>query len=87
MDEAIVEANVRPFPDGTLIVKDAVRDGESFPWLVAIARKQAGAWRWDEYTRNFEDEELRHGLAGQSICTGCHVKAAALDMIFNRYSR
>lgn len=34
---------------------------------MATARKQAGAWRWDEYTRNFADEKLRHGVASESV--------------------
>lgn len=83
----VLQANTRPFPEGTLIVKDSTREEESFPWLVAIARKQEGAWRWDEYTRNFADEDFRHVLAGESICTGCHVRARAIDWIFTRYAR
>jgi hypothetical protein len=55
--------------------------------LIAIARKQGGVWQWDEYTRNFADEDFRHILAGQSVCTGCHVKAQAADWIFTTYSR
>lgn len=87
VDEALARANTRPFPDGTLIVKESTRPGESFVWLLATARKQGGAWRWDEYTRNFGDEELRHGLAGESVCTSCHVQAQAIDWIFTRYAR
>lgn len=87
VDQATLEANTRPFGDGALIVKDSTREGESFPWLIAIARKERGTWRWDEYTRNFEDEGFRHVLAGESVCTGCHGKVAALDWIFTRYVR
>jgi len=87
VDSSVVETNARPFPDGTSIVKESTREGESFVWLIATARKEAGAWRWDEYTRNFEDEELRHGLAGQSTCTGCHQQARSADWIFTRYAR
>jgi hypothetical protein len=86
-DTSFVEANTRPFPDGTTIIKESTREGESFVWLIAIARKEDGAWRWDEYTRNFEDEELRHGLASLSTCTGCHVRARSADWIFTRYAR
>ena len=77
----------RPFPDGTLVVKQSTRAGESFPWLVATARKRAGAWQWDEYTRNFADEELVHNLAAESVCTGCHVRARDLDWIFTSFDR
>lgn len=87
ISQALLETNNRPFPEGTLIVKESTREGESFPWLIATARKQGGAWHWDEYTRNFADEDFRHGLAGESICTGCHVRAQAADWIFTRYAR
>jgi hypothetical protein len=87
VDQPLVQANTRPFPDGTLIVKESTRTGESFVWLMATARKQAGAWHWDEYTRNFADEELRHGLASESVCTGCHVQVQTTDWIFTRYAR
>jgi len=87
VDTSFIEANTRPFPDGAMIIKESRRQGESFVWLIAIARKQAGAWRWDEYTRNFEDEELRHGIAGLSTCTGCHQQARSADWIFTRYAR
>jgi hypothetical protein len=80
-------ANARPFPDGTLIVKESTREGEGFPWLIATARKQGGSWRWDEYTRNFDREVFRHILVGESVCTGCHVKAQTADWIFTSYSR
>ncbi len=82
-----VVANRRPLPEGALIVKESSRVGEDFVWLIALARKQAGSWQWDEYTRNFADEELRHGLAGRSVCTDCHVKVEARDWIFTRYAR
>jgi hypothetical protein len=82
-----LSTNARPFPDGTLIVKDSSREGEPFTWLVATARKQGGSWRWDEYTRNFADEGFRHILAPESVCTGCHVKAQADDWIFTSYTR
>jgi hypothetical protein len=85
--EAQLRANTRPFADGALIVKESTREGELFPWLIATARKQGASWRWDEYTRNFADEEFRHILAGESICTGCHAKAEAADWIFTTYTR
>lgn len=87
VDEEHLRANARPFPDGALIVKEATRDGESSPWLVAVARKEGDAWRWDEYTRNFADETFRHNLAGEDVCTGCHVAARTADWIFTAYDR
>ena len=83
----VVDATRRPFPDGALIVKESTRVGEDFVWLVALARKQGGVWQWDEYTRNFADEELRHGLAGRAVCTACHVHAEDADWIFTAYAR
>jgi len=80
-----LEANARPFPDGALIVKESTRDGESHVWLIATARKQGDSWQWDEYTRNFADEEFRHILSGESVCTGCHDDARAADWIFTTY--
>jgi hypothetical protein len=84
---ATVMANTRPFPDGTLIVKESTRAGESFPWLIATARKQAGRWQWDEYTRNFADEPFRRILVGQSVCTDCHSRAKGADWIFTTFAR
>jgi hypothetical protein len=86
VDLPLLQANKRPFPDGTLIVKESIRPPETAPWLVATARKQNGAWHWDEYTRNFPDEALRRNLAGQGICTGCHQHAREADWIFTQFS-
>lgn len=85
VDLPLLQANTRPFPDGALIVKESRHETEPFAWLIATARKQGGSWRWDEYTRNFADEEFRHILAGESVCTDCHVQARAADWIFTRY--
>jgi hypothetical protein len=86
--ESAVRDNARPFPAGTVIVKESTRRGEDFPWLVATARKGAnGAWRWDEYTRNFSDEPLRRILVPQSKCMDCHARARPADFIFTFYTR
>jgi hypothetical protein len=82
-----LQANTRPFPDGTLVVKESTGEGDAFAWLIATARKQGGSWRWEEYTRNFADETFRRNLAGESVCTGCHDKARAADWIFTSYGR
>ena len=75
----------RPFPDGTLIVKDSRREGEDFTWLVATARKANGQWSWDEYTRNFSNEDHRRLAVPESKCSDCHKKAESSDFIFTRY--
>lgn len=80
-----IKANLRPFPDGTIIVKESRREGEAFTWLVATARKELGKWRWDEYTRNFDNEGHQRLLVKQSKCTSCHDRAAAQDNIFTNY--
>ena len=61
------------------------REGEAFTWLVATARKELGKWRWDEYTRNFDNEGHQRLLVKQSKCTSCHDRAAAQDDIFTYY--
>jgi hypothetical protein len=48
VDDAFLRANTRPFPDGTVIVKNSTKENASYSWLVATARKQGGACRWDE---------------------------------------
>jgi hypothetical protein len=87
VDEAVLQANTRPFPDGTVIVKESTREGDDFVWLIATARKNKGAWQWDEYTRNFADEDFRRILAGQSVCTDCHDGAEGADWIWTTYDR
>lgn len=87
VDVTLLRANRRPFPDGTLIVKESTRPPETAPWLVATARKQNGAWQWDEYTRNFADEGFGRILAGQSVCTDCHQQVREADWIFTHFSR
>ena len=88
VDRSVVEANLRPFPEGTVIVKESTRPGESTPLVGGhrtASRTAAGAR--DEYTRNFSDESLRRNLAGQSICTDCHQRARALDSNITRFAR
>ncbi|MDX2023719.1 MAG: hypothetical protein SF187_26005 [Deltaproteobacteria bacterium] len=85
VDLPVLLANTRPFPDGTIIVKESRRPGVAYTWLVATARKQEGRWRWDEYTRNFDNEGHERVPVPQSKCMDCHAKAAAQDFIFTTY--
>jgi hypothetical protein len=71
----------RPFPDGTIIVKESIKDGQGYAWLVATARKIDGHWSWNEYTRNFEHERFVSILAGEQVCIDCHKKWEADDWI------
>lgn len=82
-----VAKDVRPFPDGAMVVKDSQREGEDFKWLIATARKQNGRWSWDEYTRNFSNEEMLGLLTSDSKCLSCHKRAVKDDYIFTRYDR
>lgn len=86
VDLAFLRAGTRPFPDGTLIVKESVRRGETFVWLTATARKRDGRWHWDEYTRNFSDEAFERVLVSESVCTGCHDRAKGIDWIFTQFT-
>ncbi len=76
-----------PYPDGTIVVKEAMRPGKDFIGLIAVMWKEAGTnpafgdWRFEEYTRNAADAEFRL-LAEGAVCTGCHAGAAATDFVF-----
>ena len=82
-----LKANERPFPEGAIIIKESIREDSGYPWLVATARKKAGAWKWDEYSRNFEDEDFVHILPGEQVCIDCHAKVKGGDWIYTLYSR
>ncbi len=78
-----------PYPDGTIVVKEAVRPNKNFIGLVAVMWKEAGSnpafgdWRFEEFTRNTPDAEFRLAFEG-AICTGCHSGAAATDFVFTQ---
>lgn len=78
--------NVRPFPDGAVVIKESIRKDSDFPWLVATTRKSAGRWHWEEYSRNFEDEDFVAILPSESVCIDCHRAAEAVDWIYTFYS-
>ena len=76
-----------PYPDGTIVVKEATRPGKDFIGLVAVMWKEAesnpdaGDWRFEEFLRNNPDAEFRLAFEG-GVCTGCHSRAAATDFVF-----
>ena len=76
-----------PYPDGTIVVKEATRPGKNFIGLVAVMWKEAGSnpaaadWRFEEFLRGAPDAEFRLAFEG-GICTGCHTRAAATDFVF-----
>lgn len=75
------QVDERPFPDGALIVKESIKDGQDHAWLVATARKSNGQWRWDEYTRNFASEDFARIVPSEGVCIDCHKKWQADDWI------
>lgn len=83
----LAEAGV--YPEGTTIVKEAMRPGTDFIGLIAMMRKAKGAqpdhndWIWVEYTRSGPDEDFRE-LASGSVCYSCHAQARDADYVFTR---
>ena len=75
------------FPDGTIIVKEAVRPGKDFLGLIAVMRKQQGAdpahndWRFVEFTRDDRRDRFNETASG-AICWTCHMGAAKTDYVW-----
>ena len=76
-----------PYPDGSIVVKEAYRPGKDYVGLIAIMRKKAGVdpdhndWEFIEYTRNAPDAEFGV-IAKDGVCWGCHTQAEAIDYVF-----
>ena len=76
-----------PYPDGSIVVKEAYRPNKDFVGLIAIMRKKAGVdpdhndWEFIEYVRNAADAEFRV-IAEGGICSGCHARAEDIDYVF-----
>ena len=76
-----------PYPDGTIVVKEATRPGKDFIGLIAVMWKEAGNhpdagdWRFEEFLRGAPDAAFRLAFEG-GVCTGCHTRAAATDFVF-----
>jgi hypothetical protein len=77
------------FPNGTIVVKEAMRPGADFVGLIAIMRKRPGAdpahndWVFVEYTRDAPDARFQE-IASGSVCWSCHMGAQDLDYVFTR---
>jgi cytochrome P460 len=75
------------FPNGTILVKEAVRPGKDFIGLIAIMRKERGLdpdhndWRFVEYTRDSAGERFGATASG-SVCWTCHVGAQQTDYVW-----
>ena len=76
-----------PYPDGSIVVKEATRPNKDFIGLIAIMRKNAGSnpehndWEFIEYTRNSPDDDFSV-LAEGRICWVCHVRVEDIDYVF-----
>ncbi len=76
-----------PYPDGSIVVKEAYRTNQDYIWLIAIMQKVAGSdpdhndWKFVEYTRNGPEAEFK--LAFQdATCWGCHARVEDIDYVF-----
>ena len=78
-----------PYPDGSIVVKDAIRPGKDYIGLIAIMRKKAGVdpehndWEFIEYVRNAADDEFSV-IAKDRVCWGCHVRVKDIDYVFTK---
>ena len=78
---------VFPYPDGSIVVKDAIRPGKDYIGLIAIMRKKAGVdpdhndWEFVEYVRNAPDADFRV-IARDGVCWGCHARVEDIDYVF-----
>lgn len=76
-----------PYPDGSIVVKEANRPGKDYVGLIAIMRKKAGVdpdhndWEFIEYVRNAPDAEFSV-IAKDGVCWGCHARVGDIDYVF-----
>lgn len=76
-----------PYPDGSIVVKEAFRPNKDYVGLIAIMRKVAGTdpdhndWEFVEYTRNNPDDDFKLVFSGQ-ICWSCHARVEDIDYVF-----
>lgn len=76
-----------PYPEGSIVVKEANRPGKDFIGLIAIMRKVKGIdpahnnWMFVEYVRDGKDEAFGE-IARGAICWGCHVGAKDTDYVW-----
>ena len=76
-----------PYPDGSIVVKEATRPGKDYIGLIAIMRKVEGSnpehndWEFIEYTRSEQEADFTV-LASGRICWGCHSGVKDKDYVF-----
>ena len=84
---ASVAAEDGVYPEGAIVVKEAVRPDADFIGLIATMRKEAGAnpehndWVFVEWSRDAADAEFTE-LASGGVCTSCHVGVREQDYVF-----
>ena len=76
-----------PYPDGSIVIKEATRPGKDYIGLIAIMRKKAGVdpehndWEFTEYLRDAPDAAFSLEFQG-GICWGCHARVEDIDYVF-----
>lgn len=76
-----------PYPDGSIVVKEAYRPDKDYVGLIAIMRKKEGVdpdhndWEFIEYTRNAPDAKF-NVIAEGRVCWGCHTQVEDIDYVF-----
>ena len=78
-----------PYPDGSIVVKEATRPGKDYIGLIAIMRKVEGSnpahndWEFIEYTRGEQDADFTE-LASGRLCWNCHSGVKDIDYVFTK---
>lgn len=76
-----------PYPDGSIVVKEAYRPNKDYIGLIAIMRKVEGSdpdnndWEFIEYIRNQSDADFTVIASGR-ICWSCHARVEDMDYVF-----
>lgn len=76
-----------PYPDRSIVVKEAFRPNKDYVGLIAIMRKVADSdpdhndWKFIEYTRNDPGADFKVIASGR-ICWNCHAGAEDKDYVF-----
>ncbi|MDH3227017.1 MAG: cytochrome P460 family protein, partial [Thermoleophilia bacterium] len=84
-----VDGGADRYPDGTIIVKSAVRPDGDFVGLVAVMRKVRGLdprhndWEFVEYTRESRESPFEV-IARDAVCWTCHEVAKPTDYVYTR---
>ena len=78
-----------PYPDGSIVVKEATRPNKDYIGLIAIMRKVEGSdpdhndWEFIEYTRNEQGADFTVLASGRN-CWGCHARVEDMDYVFTK---